>query len=123
MVSGLKGAHQAKIVGTISEDIRTIKNYLNLKIQTMRVMFGGRTDPYDVHVAGFDEAILGFYLGQSGFKRMHRVKGFGLFEDASRAAHESDAARMRGSHRRIRTGSGGRSRSAVAIRVSKTRKV
>lgn len=53
------------------------------RLKVMRIMFGGRTDPYDVHVAGFDQEILGVFLGQAGFKHMQRVKDFGLFEDAS----------------------------------------
>lgn len=56
---------------------------VNLRIHIMRVLYGGRTDPYDVHVAGFDMEILGAFLGNAGFKRMDRVKRFGLFEDAS----------------------------------------
>ncbi len=57
---------------------------LNTRIHVMRILYGGRTDPYDVHVAGFDQEILGFFLGKAGFKRMERVEDFGLFEDASR---------------------------------------
>lgn len=57
---------------------------LNTRIHVMRILYGGRTDPYDVHVAGFDHEILGSFLGNAGFKRMERVKDFGLFEDASR---------------------------------------
>lgn len=56
---------------------------VHARIKVMRIMFGGRTDPYDVHVAGFDQEILGVFLGQAGFKHMKRVKGFGLFDDAS----------------------------------------
>lgn len=56
---------------------------VNVRIHLMRIIFGGRTDPYDVHVAGFDEGILGAFLGQAGFKSMRRVKTFGMFEDAS----------------------------------------
>lgn len=56
------------------------------RIKVMRIMYGGRTDPYDVHIAGFDQEILGCFLGQAGFKHMNRVKEFGLFEDASRVA-------------------------------------
>jgi len=54
------------------------------RMHVMRIMFGGRTDPYDVHVAGFDQEILGAFLGQAGFKHMQRVQDFGLFADASR---------------------------------------
>ena len=56
---------------------------LQARIHIMRIMFGGRTDPYDVHVAGFDEAILGAFLGQAGFKQMRRVRSFDMFDDAS----------------------------------------
>ena len=56
---------------------------LKTRIHLMRIMYGGRTDPYDVHFTGFDQEILGYFLGQAGFKRMERVKQFGLFNDAS----------------------------------------
>lgn len=59
---------------------------LRVRIHLMRIMFGGRTDPYDVHVAGFDEAILGHFLSQAGFAAMRRVPKFGLFDDASNVA-------------------------------------
>jgi predicted SAM-dependent methyltransferase len=56
---------------------------LNARIHIMRIMFRGRTDPYDVHCVGSDQDILGFFLGQVGFKKMDRVKTLGLFDDAS----------------------------------------
>lgn len=56
---------------------------LNMRIHVMRILYGGRTDPHDIHYTGFDENILGFFLGQAGFTQMKRVKSFGLFDDTS----------------------------------------
>mgnify|MGYP002632094160 CR=1 FL=1 len=56
---------------------------LNMRIHVMRIFYGGRTDAFDIHYTGFDEGILGFFLGGAGFKRMERVKNFGLFDDMS----------------------------------------
>lgn len=56
---------------------------MQVRIHVMRILYGGRTDPYDVHYVGLDHEILGYFLGQAGFKRMERVKAFGLFDDAS----------------------------------------
>ncbi len=56
---------------------------VNVRMHVMRIMYGGRTDPYDVHFTGFDQEILGHFLGVAGFKRIQRVKAFGLFNDAS----------------------------------------
>jgi len=56
---------------------------LNMRIHVMRVLYGGRTDAFDVHYTGFDQEILGFFLGRAGFTEMRRVKSFGLFDDMS----------------------------------------
>lgn len=49
----------------------------------MRMMFGGRTDAYDVHLSGLNLEILADFLGGAGFSRLQRVTTFGLFEDTS----------------------------------------
>jgi predicted SAM-dependent methyltransferase len=49
----------------------------------MQVMYGGRTDPYDVHLCGFSDRILDTYLRKAGFRSIFRIGNFGLFPDAS----------------------------------------
>jgi predicted SAM-dependent methyltransferase len=49
----------------------------------MRIIFGGQTNQYDVHYAGFDYEILGFYLQESGFSEVEQVSEFNLFNDCS----------------------------------------
>lgn len=50
----------------------------------MCVMFGGQTNPYDVHKVGFDADILALYLNEVGFSDMEPVSEFNLFNDCSR---------------------------------------
>ncbi len=49
----------------------------------MQIMFGGQTDPHDVHRVGFDEDTLADYLQAAGFCNVEFVADFGLFEDSS----------------------------------------
>lgn len=49
----------------------------------MQVMYGGRSDAYDVHLSGFSIDILGGYLRAAGFAGGYRVDNFGLFQDSS----------------------------------------
>eukprot|EP00520_Triparma_pacifica_P007474 CAMPEP_0118637280 /NCGR_PEP_ID=MMETSP0785-20121206/3069_1 /TAXON_ID=91992 /ORGANISM="Bolidomonas pacifica, Strain CCMP 1866" /LENGTH=235 /DNA_ID=CAMNT_0006528457 /DNA_START=15 /DNA_END=718 /DNA_ORIENTATION=- len=49
----------------------------------MRVMFGGNAEKGDIHMAGYDFDILGGFLEATGFCRIKRVKGFGMFRDSS----------------------------------------
>jgi predicted SAM-dependent methyltransferase len=49
----------------------------------MRIIFGGQTNPYDVHYAGFDYEILGSYLQEAGFSEAEQVAEFNLFHDCS----------------------------------------
>jgi predicted SAM-dependent methyltransferase len=49
----------------------------------MRIIFGGQTNQYDVHYAGFDYEILGFYLQEAGFSEVEQVSEFNLFNDCS----------------------------------------
>lgn len=53
----------------------------------VRMIFGAHTDAYDVHHYGFDEEALRALLSGSGFRRIRRVEGFGLFNDASTIRH------------------------------------
>jgi predicted SAM-dependent methyltransferase len=49
----------------------------------MRIIFGGQTNQYDVHYAGFDYEILGSYLQEAGFSEVEQVSEFNLFSDCS----------------------------------------
>ena len=49
----------------------------------MRIIFGGQTNQYDVHYAGFDYEILGSYLEEAGFSEVEQVSEFNLFNDCS----------------------------------------
>ena len=49
----------------------------------MRMMFGGQTDQYDVHLGGYDFEILGQYLSVAGFCQIRKVQSFGIFNDSS----------------------------------------
>ncbi len=44
----------------------------------MRIMFGGQTDDYDVHLTGFDEDFMTDYLTISGFCKIRRVHSFDM---------------------------------------------
>jgi predicted SAM-dependent methyltransferase len=55
----------------------------NVRFDIMRIMFGGRTDQYDVHQTGFNLDFLSKFLTQAGFNDVQQVKEFGLFQDAS----------------------------------------
>lgn len=49
----------------------------------MRIIFGGQTNPYDVHYTGFDYEILCLYLQEAGFDEVEQVSEFNLFNDCS----------------------------------------
>jgi predicted SAM-dependent methyltransferase len=53
------------------------------RFHAMRMLFGGHVDRFDYHVVGLNEEFLGYFLTVSGYVNIQRVKGFGLFEDAS----------------------------------------
>jgi predicted SAM-dependent methyltransferase len=50
---------------------------------SMRMIFGGHTDPYDYHQVGLSEIFLGNFLHRAGFQGIRRVREFGLFHDSS----------------------------------------
>lgn len=51
--------------------------------QIMRIMFGGHTNEFDIHRAGFDPETLALYLQEVGFIDCTTVSEFGLFKDCS----------------------------------------
>jgi predicted SAM-dependent methyltransferase len=53
------------------------------RFHVMRMMFGGRTTPYDVHYAGLNFEFFQAFLQEIGFRDVRRVEDFGLFEDTS----------------------------------------
>lgn len=53
------------------------------RFHIMRMMFGGRMTPYDIHYTGFDTYLLGRFLYEAGFREIQRVEKFDLFKDTS----------------------------------------
>ncbi len=53
------------------------------KFGVMKMMFGGQTNPYDYHRAGYNFVFLRSALQQSGFERIEKVSSFGLFQDTT----------------------------------------
>ncbi len=53
------------------------------RFEVMRMIFGGRTDEYDVHYVGLNFPLLAGYLTQAGFDRIKQVNEHGLFNDTS----------------------------------------
>ena len=49
----------------------------------MRRLFGGRTDPHDIHYTGMFYEYLGAMMHEAGFRNIERVTEFGEFKDAS----------------------------------------
>ncbi len=56
---------------------------INQRFLVMRMIFGGHMDEYDYHVVGLNEEFLAYFLNESGYVNITRVKEFGLFEDTS----------------------------------------
>jgi predicted SAM-dependent methyltransferase len=54
-----------------------------MRFHIMRIMYGGRTDPFDVHCVGLTEEFLGGFLVEAGFQNIRRVSEFGVFTDTS----------------------------------------
>jgi predicted SAM-dependent methyltransferase len=55
----------------------------NERFQVMRMIFGGREDAHDYHLAGLNEPFLTEYLAAAGFVEVQRVPELGLFADTS----------------------------------------
>jgi predicted SAM-dependent methyltransferase len=56
---------------------------IEMRWQTMQMMFGGQIDPHDFHYVGFNEQFLRHFLIQTGFREIRRVDSFGIFQDTS----------------------------------------
>ena len=54
-----------------------------VKMNVMRIMFGGQIDDYDFHYFGWNYLFMKDFLTESGFKKIDRVKSFSLFKDTS----------------------------------------
>ncbi|MBI4625077.1 MAG: methyltransferase domain-containing protein [Verrucomicrobia bacterium] len=53
------------------------------KFFVMRMIYGGQTNPYDYHKAGYTFEFLQAFLQQAGFDRIQRLPTFGLFQDTT----------------------------------------
>jgi predicted SAM-dependent methyltransferase len=53
------------------------------RFNVMRLIYGGQTDPWDFHKAGFNAELLAAYLYNAGFVDVQRWPSFGLFQDTS----------------------------------------
>jgi predicted SAM-dependent methyltransferase len=49
----------------------------------MRMMFGGRMTPYDIHYSGLNTHMLAALLHEAGFREIERVEKLGVFKDTS----------------------------------------
>lgn len=56
---------------------------VQVQYQLMRMLFGGQTDDWDYHKAGFTPELLAGFLGNAGFDAVQRVDRFDLFDDTS----------------------------------------
>ncbi len=53
------------------------------KIHTLRMIYGGQIDKYDFHYFGWSYELLKDTVTKVGFKKIEKVKSFGLFDDTS----------------------------------------
>lgn len=53
------------------------------KFFVMGMIYGGQTNPYDYHKAGYTFEFLHAFLQQAGFDRIQRLPTFGLFRDTT----------------------------------------
>ena len=56
------------------------------KLHTLRMIYGGQIDKYDFHYCGWSYEILKDSIMRAGFKKIEKVKFFGLFDDTSNFA-------------------------------------
>ena len=54
----------------------------------MKVMYGGRLDPSDVHQSGFTFDFLRAFMREAGFRDVRRVAAFGEFADMSSGTYK-----------------------------------
>jgi predicted SAM-dependent methyltransferase len=52
-------------------------------IHVMRMIYGGRTNEFDVHKVGMNMLILSSFLSEAGFHNIERVPEFKVFNDTS----------------------------------------
>ena len=52
-----------------------------IKIDVIRMIFGGQTDQYDFHYFGWDFLLLSGLLKNVGFKDIEKVKSFSIFQN------------------------------------------
>lgn len=71
-------------------DLKTIcwlylnPNFLPIeRLHIARIIYGGHTNEFDVHRAGFDFETLGMYLEEVGFGEYEQLMEFNLFDDCS----------------------------------------
>jgi predicted SAM-dependent methyltransferase len=53
------------------------------RFMAMRILFGGHADEWDYHKVGLNQDFLTGYLTIVGFKKIEKVREFGLFRDTS----------------------------------------
>lgn len=56
----------------------------NNRYLIMRMLFGGRTDAYDVHLTGLNYEFLSLFMRRAGFPKVTRVAEFNEFTDSSK---------------------------------------
>lgn len=59
------------------------KDRPDLRFHVMRIIYGGQTDPHDVHRAGFAWDIMCGYLQEAGFAEVRQIDVFPDFQDTS----------------------------------------
>ncbi len=53
------------------------------RVDIMRMIFGGQTNPFDFHKVGLNWPILCEFLSRAGFKSARKVESFAIFDDCS----------------------------------------
>lgn len=53
------------------------------RFHVMRMMFGGRTTPFDVHYSGLSHEFMNWQLHEAGFRGINRVRTLDVFDDTS----------------------------------------
>jgi predicted SAM-dependent methyltransferase len=53
------------------------------RFHIMRMMFGGQIDQHDFHFVGLNAEFMVSFLSDAGFKDLHKVSEFGIFDDTS----------------------------------------
>lgn len=54
-----------------------------VKFHVLKMMYGGQVDEWDFHKSGWTQNILAELLIHKGFRDLHRVRKFNIFEDTS----------------------------------------